>query len=437
MKKRIVAIILALILLFSVSVNAYDIEGYDLTCDAAMLVNLDTDEVLYAKNDTEILYPASITKLMTALVMLEHITDLENTELVYTKEAAARLAGTGSAAYGLRIGETLSAKDALASLLVSSHGDAAYAIAEHVGGTIDRFIEMMNEKAVEMGLANTRYTNPVGLHDDNHYTTAREIVKLAKCAFENDTIRHFASLPSYTMSATNYQEARTIYNSNPMLNPQSDSYYPYTVCSKTGFTSQAGRCLVSIAEHGDYRYMALVLNSKKVNGVRRHVTDSTNLYRWAFESFAYATVVDGATPITQISVNLSKDADTVSLVPDTEFKALLPVDADLSAVSVVPHPNAETVDAPITKGDLLGTADVVYENRVIGTVNLVAASDVAVNEWLQFWKNTPVMAGQVFTSPWMIPVYVILALVLIFALMMVYTTVKKNKRRRDRRTRSE
>ena len=162
MKKRITAIVFALILLFSVSVSAYTITGYELTCDAAMLINMDTGEALYTKNHTKILYPASITKLMTAVVMLEHVPDLENTELVYTREGYNRLAGTGSVAYGMRVGETMNAKDALAALLIASHGDVAYAIAEHVGGTIDRFVEMMNEKAVEMGLANTRYVNPVG-----------------------------------------------------------------------------------------------------------------------------------------------------------------------------------------------------------------------------------------------------------------------------------
>lgn len=437
MKKRIVAVILALILLLSLSVGAYEIEGYDLTCDAAMLVNLDTDEVLYAKNHTQIVYPASITKLMTALVMLDRIPDLENTEVIYTKEAYNRLAGMGSAAYGMRVGETMNAKDALAALLISSHGDVAYAIAEHAGGTIDRFIEMMNEKAAELGLVNTRYVNPVGLHDDGHYATAEEIVKLAKIAFENEKIREMASKSSYKMRATNYQGARTIYTTNPMLNPNSASYYPYTVCSKTGFTSQAGRCLVTVAEHGDYRYMALVLNSKTVNGVRKHVADNTNLYRWAFANFAYATVIDGAAPLATLPVDLSEETQSVALVPNTQLKALLPVDADLSAVSVVPQLNKERVDAPITKGDVLGTAEVFYDGRSLGKVELVADKDVAVSEWLRFSRDFRATAGRVISSPWMIPLYIFFALVVIFAVMTVFVNVKKRKRQRNRHMRSK
>lgn len=435
MKKRIVALVLALILLFSLSVGAYEIEGYDLTCDAAMLVNLDTDEVLYAKNHTQILYPASITKLMTALLMLDHIHDLENTEITYTKEAYSRLAGTGSAAYGLRVGETMNAKDALASLLIASHGDVAYAIAECVGGTIDRFIEMMNEKAAELGLVNTRYVNPVGLHDDGHYSTAEEIVKLAKIAFENEKIREMASKASYKMSATNYQGTRTIYTTNPMLNPGSASYYPYTVCSKTGFTSQAGRCLVTIAEHDGYRYMALVLNSKTVNGVRKHVADNTNLYRWAFANFAYATVVDGTAPLATLPVDLSEEAQNVALVPSKHLKALLPVDADLSEVSVLPQLKTERVDAPIAKGDVLGTAEVFYDGRSLGKVELVAENDVAASEWLCFLRDARTVASNVVTSPWMIPLYILFALVVIFTVMTVFTNVKKRRQQRSRRSR--
>ena len=432
MKKRITAIVFALILLFSVSVSAYTITGYELTCDAAMLINMDTGEALYTKNHTKILYPASITKLMTAVVMLEHVPDLENTELVYTREGYNRLAGTGSVAYGMRVGETMNAKDALAALLIASHGDVAYAIAEHVGGTIDRFVEMMNEKAVEMGLANTRYVNPVGLHDDDHYSTAEEICKLAKYAFENEIIREFTSISSYTMRATSHQPARTLYNTNSMLNPNSAFYYPYTVCSKTGFTSKAGRCLVSVAQKGEYRYLAVVLNSKTIDGVHKHVADSTNLYRWAFDSFAYKTVVNTTTPITQMPVNLSSETEQISLHARTALEALLPANVDESAVTVTTQFTKPEVDAPIAKGDILGQAEVFYNGNSLGTVDLVAATDVSVNEWLKFKRDAKVF---ITSSPWMIPVYVVVGILILFVLLLLFVSIKKKKQRKYRHSR--
>ena len=225
MKKKIVALILVFIFVFSFPASAYQITEYELHSDAAMVISLDTGDVLYAKNHTARMYPASITKLMTAIVMVENIDDLDNTYMTYTKSANNLILGTGSVVYNLNIGEKMKAKEALASLLISSHGDTAYMIAEHVGGTVDGFVDMMNEKAEEMGLADTHYMNPVGLHHDDHYTTAADIYALAKYAFEIDIIKEIASKATYKMEATNVHGERTITNSNLLINPNLQTHH--------------------------------------------------------------------------------------------------------------------------------------------------------------------------------------------------------------------
>ena len=425
MKKKIIAAILILLVVFSMPASAYQITGYELHSDAALIVSLDTDDVLYAHNPDKKLYPASITKLMTAIVMVENIADMDNTYITYTKEANNLILGTGSVVYNLQIGERMKAKEALASLLISSHGDVAYAIAEHVGGTISAFVDMMNEKAEEMGLQNTHYVNPVGLHDDEHYTTANDIYTLAKYAYNIPLIKEMSS------KATDVHASRTIANSNLLLNPNSSVFYKPTVCGKTGFTDEAGRCLVSIASYGGYNYMAVVLNAKTIKGARNDFIDSANMYRWAFNNFEYKTVLGNTTPVAEIPVELSKDADFVKLTLEGGLEALLPKEADSSTISIEPNLLYESVDAPVVKGDIMGTADIYYAEEKIGTVNLVAANDVEVSKMMKFMRDAKDFAKAFFTSPLMIVIYILFGVFIIgFIALTVYLNLNKKKRRK-------
>ncbi len=430
MKKKIVALILVFIFAFSFPVGAYQITEYELHCDAAMVISLDTGDVLYTKNHTQRMYPASITKLMTAIVMVENIPDLDNTYMTYTKTANNLILGTGSVVYNLNIGEKMKAKEALASLLITSHGDTAYMIAEHVGGTIENFVDMMNKKAAEMGLADTHFVNPVGLHDDEHYTTAADIYTLAKYAFEIDIIKEMASKATYKMEATNVHAERTIANSNLLINPNSNVYYKPAVCGKTGFTDEAGRCLVSIADNGVYSYMVIVLNAKTINGARNDFVDSANMYRWAFDNFEYKTVLEESTPVDEVKVNLSDDADHVSLVLQGGLKSLLPKDADISTVEIKTNLFSEEIDAPVQKGTVLGTADIYYAEDKIGTINLVAATTVEHSKFKTFVRDAKTVTKNFFTSTLMKVVYILIALIVIsFAGLTVWLNLTKKKRR--------
>ena len=429
MKKKIVSLILVLLIIFSVPVGAYQLTGYELHSDAAMLVSMDTGDILFEKNSTAKMYPASITKLMTAIIMIENIPDLDGTYITYSKEARNKILGTGSAVFGLIVGEKISAKDALASLLISSHGDTAYAIAEHIGGTIDGFVTMMNDKAKALGLNNTHYTNPVGLHDDDLYTTAQDIYILAKKAFEYEIIKEFASKATYKTTATNHHSSRTLTTSNMMINPNTNVYYQYAICGKTGFTDEAGRCLVSLASYRGYTYMAIVLKSKTIRGVRNEFIDSANMYRWAFNNFEYKTILNDTTPVTEVPVELSSETDFVSLNLENSLQALLPVEADMSTVIIDTHPSAEKFDAPIKKGQVLGTADIYYAEEKIGTVNLVASNDINASSLLIFARSAKLF----LTSTLMKTVYLIIGLaVLIFIIITIRLNITKKKRRRVR-----
>ncbi|MBR6573330.1 MAG: D-alanyl-D-alanine carboxypeptidase [Clostridia bacterium] len=426
MKKKLIALILIFLLTFSVPASAYQISGFDLHCEAAMLISLDTGDVLFSKNADKKMYPASLAKIMSAIVMIENVTDLENEEIPYTESANNKILGTGSVVLGLKIGEKMKAKDALYALLISSCGDVAYAISEYVGGTTEEFVDKMNSKAAELGLTGTHFTNPVGLHDDDLYSTANDIAIMTQYALKYDIFKKIISSNSYKLSATNMAKERTIISTNMLITPSSSAYYQYATGGKTGFTDEAGRCLMSTAQYEGYNYLAVVLKAKTINGTRNEFIDSANLFRWAFRGFEYKTVLDSTTPVVEAPVELSFETDFVSLCLEGGLNALLPKDADSSTIKIEPKLAKESFDAPIKQGDVMGTADIYYAEEKIGTLNLVASKSVKRSGILVFLR----VAKRLFTSPVMIVVYVIVG---VAALLFIAMTIKLNSNKKRRR----
>ena len=426
MKKTIIALILIFSLVFSLPANAYQINDYEMHHNAGMLISLDTGNVLYSKNADDRIYPASITLLMTALVLTDNISDLESTLIPYTSSANNQILGTGSVVLNLKVGEEITAKDALAALLIPACGDVAYAVAEYVGGDTDGFVDKMNAKAEALGMTKTHFTNPIGLHDDDHYSTADDIYKLASAAFENTTIKDMLSKTRYTVSATNMTDERTIITSNQLININSSAYYRYAVCGKTGFTDKAGRCLVSTASYNGYNYMAIVLGARTVGGVRYEFVDTANMYRWAFNNFQYKTVLDPSTPVTEAPVKLSADTDHIALCFEGGLKALLPKEANASTIDYKINLKSESFNAPIKKGEVLGTADIYYAEEKIGTLGLVASQDVKSSAILVLGNA----AKEFFTSTFMIVIYIIVA---VAAVIFGVHTLKLNSGKKKRR----
>lgn len=428
MKKKILPLLLILIMLcFSIPANAYQINGFEMHHEAGLIVSLDTNTVIYSKNADKKMYPASITKLMSALVMVDEISDLEGTVITYTKEANYQILGTGSVVLNLKIGEEMTADDMLAALLISSCGDVAYAIAEHVGGSTEGFVRLMNEKAQELGMDNTVFTDPVGLHDDDHYTTANDIFKMAVAAFDNKLIKELCAKSRYTLGATNMAGERTIVTSNMLLNPNSNVYYTYAGAGKTGYTDKAGRCLVSTAKYKGYEYMSIVLNTATPDGVRYDFIDTANMFRWAFNSFEYKSVFDSNTPVTEAPISLSSETDHLPICFSGGLKALLPKEADASTIDFKIHLTKPEFEAPIKKGDLVGTADIYYAEEKIGTLDLVAGQTVDASPVLVFFKAV----GDFLTSGFMKIVYIALTVLAVAFILWVVVLNFGKKRSRN------
>ncbi len=422
------AVSVILCLIFAFPANAYQITQYEMHHEAGMVIFLDNEQdvTIYEKNADKKMYPAAITRLMTAIILIENVSDLENTKLVYTEYANNLILGTGSAVLGLKVGEEISAKDALAAMLVSSSGDVGYAIAEYVGGSKEGFAKLMNQKAAELGLENTHFVDPIGLHDDNHYTTARDIYKLASVAFDNKVIKDLCSVTYYKVAATNMSDERSVITSNMMLNASTNVYYKYADAGKTGYTEKAGRCIVTTGTYNGYEYMVIVLNAKTPGGVRNDFKDAANMFRWAFNNFEYKMVFEPNTPVTEAKIKLARDTDFLPICFENGLEALLPKNANASTLDFEIHLNKAEFSAPVKKGEVVGTADIYYAEEKIGTVNLVAGQTIKASFWLTVFD----FATNFFTSPFMIVIYCILGIALVVFGCWISALNKGKKKRR-------
>lgn len=429
MLKKLISILLSLTILASIfifSASAYQISGFALNAKSAILVSLDSGEVLFAKAQNEKMYPASITKLLVAILLLEKAENLDTTMITTNRSALNAISGTGASVIGLKEGEELTARQALYCLLVSSGGDVAYTIAEYCAGSVDAFIDMMNQKAVQLGMASSHFGNPVGLHDDQTYTTASDIVILAKQALTYKEIIEVTSVPRYTVAPTNKSPSRILSTTNFLIDPNTNYYYKYAKGLKTGFTDEAGRCVVSTASYNGYNYLCVVLGCTTKGG-RNDFIDSKNLYRWAFNNFEYKSILDTTKPVAEIPVELSMSTDHLQLYPESSIKSILPTLADESTIYIEPHLISETVDAPIKAGDVLGTADVIYASQVIGTVNLIAKENIRANIFLRIGRGIKKFFS---STAFKIILSLIIAAVVIYILIVIKLNASTKKRRK-------
>ena len=432
MPKKIFSIIFSVFLAVSVifapiSVSAYEITGFDITAKAGMLVSMDTGEILYSNNIDNKVFPASITKIMTVTLMLESEKYDPAGKVAMTKEVEDLILGTGSAVSNFQIGEEITQLDLVYTVLMSSFGDCAYLAAIYYGGSVDEFVNMMNNKAEELGLTGTHYGNPVGLHDEQTYTTVRDIYTLTTYALKNETFKTVCETPRYTIEATNKSAKRTLSTTNFLQDPNTNYYYQYAKGVKTGYTDEAGRCLVSTASYNGYNYMCILMNCPPNADKRYEFLESANLYRWAFNNFSFKQVANSTEPVCEIPVELSLDTDFVSLYFEKPFVTVLPNGADDSTIVVKTKLSSDKVEAPVKKGDVLGTADIVYAEQVIGTVNLVAGDSVKASKLLIGIKYVKGF----FSSVYMKIVYALIVLaIIIFILMIIKLNIARIRKRK-------
>lgn len=280
-KKRWLNLLLCILLIFSFTPIKAETTEPDIAAGTAILMDARTKTVLYQKNGYQKCYPASITKLMTALLAIENLSP--NDTITFSKDAIFGIE-PGSSHIGMDVDEQLTVDAALHGLLLMSANEVANGLAEAVSGSIDAFSERMNERAKELGAQNTHFVNPHGLHDDNHYTTAYDMGLIASYLAENEYFLQIMQDANYQIPGTNKtDEIRYLYQQHKMLNPLRDAaiYRKDVIGGKTGYTDQAHHTLVTMARQGDTTLVAVVLQSEKDS----LYTDTAKLLDYGFKSY--------------------------------------------------------------------------------------------------------------------------------------------------------
>lgn len=358
---------------------------------SAVLMEAKSGSIIFEKDPDTLRHPASTTKIVTiylGCIMVENLY-----ETVTVSERAVMVEDEDSSLMGLKAGEEIPFIDVLYGAALTSGNDAANVIAEVVSGSVEAFVELMNKYVETLGCENTHFNNPHGLTDPLHYTTARDMALITRAALENDTFRDIIGTQTYTVSKTNITRAHTIKNSNELLNPDSNHYYPYATGGKTGSTSAAQYCLVSVADKEDVELISVVLYSNRSTGRWR---DSVRMFDYGFSQYTSVTPIDlyNMNPITLETSSYSLND------PDRGKLPLLCVAQDISAslraqivatfdeVDAMARNLRNTViinysrdfSAPIEAGETMGTMTYFTENGEEVVYNLLASRSIARRE---------------------------------------------------------
>lgn len=334
-------------------------EGPETVSPSVIVMEASTGTVLYEKNSEDSHYPASITKILTTLIVLEN-SDLS--EVVTFSDAS--IDNTEGSGIARDYGEKMTVEQCLYAVMLESANECAYAVAEHVAGNMEAFVELMNKKVKEIGCTNTHFANPHGLHDENHYTTCKDMALIAKAAYQNETFRIITGTKIYTIPPTNKHEEETILrNHHDMLVPYHYTKYVYDGCigGKTGYTDAARSTLVTYAERDGMTLICVVMQTESPN----QWTDTINILDYCFDNFQTLNISDN-----EMEYTADAGAKSGSLNTNDSF-----VELDDSAVLILPK-TAEFADAEAVisyndkVSDVAGTISYTYAGRTVGSADI-------------------------------------------------------------------
>ena len=321
-------------------------QGPAIYAESGILVDLDTQEILYSKNIDKQLYPASITKIMTTLIAIESSSPEDP---VTFSQTALDSIEWDSSNIGCRLNETLTMEQCWYAMMLNSANEVCCGVAEQIAGSIDAFVDLMNQKAAELGCTNTHFANPNGLPDENHYTTAHDMALIANAAYENETFRQVFTTRQYEIPPTSqYTETRYLYNHHKMMQPDTEYYYEGCLGGKTGYTEAALNTLVTFASRSEKTLLCVTMRTQG----RQVYTDTASLFDYGFsQTFpdGEAALLNGTptpteTPVPEPSADAAdrssdgdSDIDSAPADPETaeQKTASLPVWIPLTAVFVI------------------------------------------------------------------------------------------------------
>ena len=346
-------------------------QNLTLASEGAVLIDSATGKILYGKNENEKLYPASTTKVITAILAIENC---KLTDKITASYDAVMSIPSGYSNAAIQPGETLTCQELLDMFLIQSANEVGYIFAEHISGSIKDFATLMNQKAVALGCKNTHFTNPSGIHDENHYSTAYDMALIARYCMKNETFRTIVSKPSCTIAATDKYEERYFRNTNDLLNSSSQYYYQYAIGTKTGYTSQAKRCLIAASLKDNVELITVTLGAAPTKPDTRYL-DTINIFEYGFSNYKTGKIATKNSIAKEIVIeNGTKDTKNLSLLIENDITGLVPANLNLNNLDYSIKLN-DLITAPIQESAVLGKITYTIDGTEYSS-NLIAEHSV-------------------------------------------------------------
>lgn len=401
----------------------------ELSSKSAVLMSAENGQILISHNGKDKYSPACLVKVITCLLAveknnIEDIIEIKNTYQI-----------PGEKNIGLKEGEQIQLKWLLYAALLANASDAAMAIAEHTSGSIDDFMLLANEKVKQLGCTNTNIVNPTGRYNENQYTTAEDMAIIAKAAFENPQILSILKTKKITIPKTNLSEQRQFWTNNHLISAfiENKYIYPDALGGKTGYTKQDGYNLFALASKGGRDLIVIVLGGEKKDNIIQTFNDATRLLNFGFSNFKIKTIANSGDILYELKIANAKGRDFVTLVAENSLKGFVyknDAEPEFDKNFQIP----ENVIAPIKKGQHIGRVTYSYNGSEVGSINLIASSDVKPNLLL----STRLLLGYIWAiSPIRYIVYGIVCIVILYLItippLVKYAEKKANKKYRKHR----
>ena len=431
-------ILIALTHVLCIPVFADEERGFvpdiNISARAVFIYNMDTGIVIYEKNAHVPMPPASMTKLMTAILAMESVHNLDTEIVTYPLAIQDYLFlyslehGAVSTA-GLMAGDQITMRDAVYAMMLPSGNEVAMSVAQHLGGSQEAFAQSMTRRAQELGAQSTTFLNAKGLHQEGHVSTAYDIAQIALHAMELPGFMEIVNTTSYTVTLQNREANLTWHNTNRMIQPANPYHNPIVRGIKTGWVPEAGFCFVSIASRDGFTYLVVVMGSHEyIDGEpsiarQMHFIDTANIYNWLFDNFRVRSLLERGMTVHGVPIRLSMEREQVGLMSDDRFTSLLPMSLDISDIDFVMYNTPEEFTAPVRMGDPAGEAILMFDGRELGRVPLVVAETVHASPVLLAIE----LAREILASFWFrFTVVFIILLIILYAVFMI----RRNRRRR-------
>ena len=402
--------ILLFIILMSISINVYAIE-FNINSQHAILYNLNDNSILYEKSSKDKTSIASMTKIMTGIVAIENIENLDNkVKLTYTDFAG--LAEANAAVAGFRIGEEVTYKDLLYGLMLPSGADAAQSLTRNIAGSTEKFIEMMNQKAKELGCKNTHFVNPTGLDHQEHYSTVEDVATIFQYAIKNEKFLEIIKTKTYTTSNGRLTFKSTIQRAKERYGLGMD----YVLGGKTGTTGDAGYCLATIANYNGVDYMLVTAKTVFPSNQPLNYQDAKTIYEYFMNNYGYKNVLSKKDKLVSIKTKYAKN-DQVTFYANKELEMYLENSYNKDEL-IYEYSGIEEIPYDMKKGTKLGKVEVYNKDTLLTTVEIVLEEEQEF-DLIKFIKINKFQVGIVILS--------IILLITIITTLIIKKEKKKKK----------